>query len=174
MSALMNVLVLGCNKMTGGTEDGGERDAEAGGAGGASGGQGEPPGQAGAAGVGSGGAAGVGGSGGVSGGPGGSTDGGNTAGTGGTSETGGGCGTCAADYVCVKSVCEPTCPRIISCTAAEVCVTIGFCEARCAPGQTLCPDGACISPNGGDSAHCGGCDACPIGVTCNNGICRPL
>jgi hypothetical protein len=148
------VVVLGCNKMTGSTDGG---DGGAGGAG-ATGGQGGAPGQAGAAGAGSGG----------------STGGSNTAGSGGTSGTGGGCGTCATDYVCVEDVCKPTCPRIITCTAAEVCVTPGFCQARCAAGDALCADGACVAPNGGDATHCGGCDPCPIGATCNAGICRPL
>ena len=176
------VLGLGCNKMTAGTDAGAEAD----GAGGASGSQGGAPGQAGAAGGGRGGAdAGTGGAGGdggaagggrggASAGGGGSTGGTSTAGTGGTSGAGGGCGPCATDYVCVKDVCKPTCPRIMTCTAAEVCVTPGFCEARCAAGDILCADGACISPNGGDALHCGGCDPCPIGTTCNAGVCRPL
>jgi len=158
------VLVLGCSKMTAVT-DGGDGRAEVGGAGGASGGEGGAPGQAGATGV---------GSGGTSAGRGGSTGEGNAAGTGGTSGAGGGCGTCAVDYVCVKDVCKPTCPRIITCTATEVCVTTGFCQARCAAGEALCPDGACVPPNGGDSLHCGGCDPCPTGMTCNAGVCRPL
>jgi hypothetical protein len=177
------LLVLGCNKMTGGT-DGGDGGAEAGAAGGASGGQGGAPGQAGAAGVGSSGAGGaaggpggggadVGGRGGTGEGRGGSTGGGNTAGGGGTGGAGGGCGPCPSDYVCVKDECKPTCPRIITCTATEVCAA-GFCEARCAAGQVLCADGACIAPNGGDALHCGGCDPCAIGATCNAGTCRPL
>jgi len=175
------ILVLGCSKMTGGT-DGGDGGAEASGAGGASGGQGGAQGQAGATGVGNGGAGGPaggagggggGGSGGASAGSGGSTGGGNTGGAGGTSGAGGGCGTCAADYVCVQDVCKPTCPRIVTCTAREICA-IGFCVTVCRAPDAYCPDGACIPPNGGDSLHCGGCDPCPIGTTCNAGVCRPL
>ena len=59
------------------------------------------------------------------------------------------------------------------CSGIEVCSN-GTCQASCPTGETQCSDGACVPPNGGDATHCGGCNACPAGATCNAGVCMSV
>ena len=56
------------------------------------------------------------------------------------------------------------------CSGTQVC-SGGTCGDSCPTGQMQCSDGACVAPNGGDAMHCGGCNACPAGATCNAGVC---
>src|SRR5262249_19246367 len=57
-----------------------------------------------------------------------------------------------------------------TCTGTDVC-SGGSCMTSCPANETMCSDGACVSPTGGDSMHCGGCNPCAAGATCNAGVC---
>jgi len=66
--------------------------------------------------------------------------------------------------------CATPCPTATECAASEVCV-LQFCEARCAAGLIVCPDGACVFTDN-DPFNCGGCGtACPSGMSCSGGRC---
>lgn len=57
-----------------------------------------------------------------------------------------------------------------TCTGTDVC-SGGSCMTSCPANETMCSDGACVDPAGGDSMHCGGCNPCTAGATCNAGVC---
>jgi hypothetical protein len=59
------------------------------------------------------------------------------------------------------------------CTGTDVCSN-GSCQSGCQAGETQCPDGACVSPTSGDAMHCGSCNPCPGGSTCNAGVCMSV
>ena len=104
----------------------------------------------------------------------------------------GACGNvCATDLVCQAGQCVCS-PGLLSCsgscvpsnaahcgsctttcTGTEVCSN-GTCKSSCPTGETQCSDGACVSPTGGDTTHCGGCNPCPTGSTCNAGVCMSV
>jgi hypothetical protein len=73
-------------------------------------------------------------------------------------------GTCVASNAAHCGSCD------MMCTGTDVC-NAGSCQGMCPTGTTQCSDGSCVSPTGGDAMHCGGCNACPAGATCNAGVC---
>ena len=73
-------------------------------------------------------------------------------------------GTCVASNAAHCGSCD------MACTGTDVC-NAGSCQGMCPTGTTQCQDGSCVSPTGGDAMHCGGCNPCSTGATCNAGVC---
>ena len=76
-------------------------------------------------------------------------------------------GTCVASNAAHCGSCTMTC------TGTDVC-NAGTCQSSCPGGTTQCSDGSCVSPTGGDAMHCGGCNPCAAGATCNAGVCTTV
>ena len=76
-------------------------------------------------------------------------------------------GTCVASNSAHCGSCTTTC------TGTDVC-NAGTCSGMCPANTTMCSDGSCVSPTGGDAMHCGGCNPCPAGSTCNAGVCSSV
>src|SRR5262245_48011319 len=73
-------------------------------------------------------------------------------------------GTCVASNAAHCGACATVC------SGTDVC-NAGSCQTMCPTGTMQCQDGSCVSPTGGDAMHCGGCNPCSAGATCNAGVC---
>jgi len=79
-------------------------------------------------------------------------------------------GLLACDGTCVASNSAHCGSCTVTCTGTDVC-NAGTCQSSCPANTMQCLDGSCVSPTGGDTMHCGGCNPCAAGATCNSGVC---